>query len=77
MKQIEVLVKFPVDWFNFDHTDLHEVLGVQYKIKEVIQEEIIKQLPKIQLPPIEVSPEEVKDRILIMLAERVISKLDK
>jgi hypothetical protein len=76
MKQIEVLVKFPVDWFNFDQTDLTEVLSLRYKIEAILQEELLKQLPKIELPPIAISSKEVKDKMLTLLAERAISKLD-
>lgn len=78
MKQIEILIKLPHDYF-FQKSELDFLATFGGTFRDSFQRKLMdgaveQALKEVHIPKIEIDPKEIKDRMLTILAERALEK---
>ena len=75
MKKIRILIEIPEKWVDYEDPVFGLGSFVSDRFEVLLKDAIVQQaLKKIQLPTIKIASKEVKDKILTILAERVLEE---
>lgn len=76
-KTIRIFIDIPEGYIDVDSPTLWAAQSLRQDIHRSLRDALAEQyLGKIELPEITVTPEEVKDRVLTILAQQAVEKLD-
>jgi len=74
MKYIQVLVKVPSKWVDFESPLGFTQSVIKGKLTRLLEEKVVeKVLKEMKMPKIKIIKEEVKSRMLDILAERALA----
>lgn len=76
MKYIQVLIKVPSRWVDFESPSGLISYTIKQELTKLLEKEVIsKVMCDIELPKIKYTKEEIKNKMLHILAERALEKI--
>jgi len=74
-KTMRVLIEMPSNWWDFDSPTGLASFHIKQMVERQLKDALVEQyLAKVELPAIRITAAEIKDRMLTLLAERVLEE---